>query len=217
MTTKFHPVKDINKKKEIWRLAVILDDIWSVYKGDTEDHVEVLLRDVNGDTIQVDEPDVLEIPPNVFKFKDFAEIKKGNYRQELLVDVIGVVDDIGKCVTANAAKKGNVAFVIKDLSDNTLDVTLWDALSVKFIDFFNNWSDLGLVVLIIKHARVKEAQGNYPLQFTNVWNGTKLLFDENIPEIKAFKTSLPKDVNYASQSMSICATIYINASTGKFK
>jgi hypothetical protein len=47
MTTKFHPVKDINKKKEIWRLAVILDDIWSVYKGDTEDHVEVLLRDVN--------------------------------------------------------------------------------------------------------------------------------------------------------------------------
>jgi hypothetical protein len=44
-------------------------------------------------------------------------------------------------------------------SDNTLDVTLWDALSGKFIDFFNNWSDLGLVVLIIKHARVKEAQG----------------------------------------------------------
>ncbi|WJX82879.1 hypothetical protein P8452_65588 [Trifolium repens] len=269
MTTKFHPVKDINKKKEIWRLAVILDDIWSVYKGDTEDHVEVLLRDVNGETIQdiihgddllkwkelmkegstyfmrnfrvsdndfqykmsehkckltfvgatkVDELDVPEIPPNVFKFKDFAEIKKGNYRQELLVDVIGVVDDIGKCVAANAARKGNVAFVIKDLSDNTLDVvTLWDALSVKFIDFFNNRSDLGPVVLIIKHARVKETQGNYPLQFTNVWNGTKLLFDENIPEIKAFKTSLPKDVNYASQSMSICATIYINASTGKFK
>ncbi|KAK2389193.1 hypothetical protein QL285_062803 [Trifolium repens] len=179
MTTKFHPVKDINKKKEIWRLAVILDDIWSVYKGDTEDHVEVLLRDVNVRTnnktfpfmydcsstssvsvsFSFDELDVPEIPPNVFKFKDFAEIKKGNYRQELLVDVIGVVDDIGKCVTANAAKKGNVAFVIKDLSDNTLDVTLWDALSGKFIDFFNNWSDLGLVVLIIKHARVKEAQG----------------------------------------------------------
>jgi hypothetical protein len=33
----------------------------------------------------------------------------------LCLDVIGVVDDIGKCVTANAAKKGNVAFVIKDL------------------------------------------------------------------------------------------------------
>jgi hypothetical protein len=33
----------------------------------------------------------------------------------LCLDVIGVVDDIGKCVAANAARKGNVAFVIKDL------------------------------------------------------------------------------------------------------
>jgi hypothetical protein len=47
MTTKYHPVKDINKKKEIWRLAVILDDIWSVHKGDIEDHLELLIRDVN--------------------------------------------------------------------------------------------------------------------------------------------------------------------------
>jgi hypothetical protein len=28
--------------------------------------------------------------------------------------------------------------------------------------------------------------GSYPLQLTNAWNGTKLLFDEKIPEIKAF-------------------------------
>jgi hypothetical protein len=47
-------------------------------------------------------------------------------------------------------------------SENTLDVTLWDALSIKFLDFYNNRSDLGPVVLIIKHARVKEAQGLYP-------------------------------------------------------
>jgi hypothetical protein len=33
----------------------------------------------------------------------------------MCLDVIGVVDDIGKCVTANATSKGNVAFVIKDL------------------------------------------------------------------------------------------------------
>jgi hypothetical protein len=46
MATNYHPVKDINRKKETWKLAVILDDMWSVYKGDTEDHVEVLLRDV---------------------------------------------------------------------------------------------------------------------------------------------------------------------------
>jgi hypothetical protein len=32
--------------------------------------------------------------------------------------------------------------------------------------------------------------GTYPLQFTNVWNGTKLLFDDNITEIAAFKNRL---------------------------
>jgi hypothetical protein len=34
------------KKRETWRLWVILDDMWTVYKGDTEDHVELLVRDI---------------------------------------------------------------------------------------------------------------------------------------------------------------------------
>ncbi|MCI30409.1 replication protein A 70 kDa DNA-binding subunit C-like [Trifolium medium] len=67
-----------------------------------------------------------------------------------------------------------------------MDCTLWDSLSVQFIEFYNKLTDLGPVVLIIKHARVKEPQGNYPLQLTNVWDGTQLLFDQTIPEIKAF-------------------------------
>jgi hypothetical protein len=29
--------------------------------------------------------------------------------------------------------------------------------------------------------------GIYNIQLSNVWDGTKLLFDENIPEIKTFK------------------------------
>ncbi|KAK2361746.1 hypothetical protein QL285_086866 [Trifolium repens] len=40
------------KKRETWRLWVILDDMCTVYKGDTEDHVELLVRDIKGDTIQ---------------------------------------------------------------------------------------------------------------------------------------------------------------------
>jgi hypothetical protein len=47
MTTSYHPVKDVTKKKQTWRLAVMVDDLWTVYKGEDEDHVEVLLKDVN--------------------------------------------------------------------------------------------------------------------------------------------------------------------------
>ncbi|MCH98552.1 replication protein A 70 kDa DNA-binding subunit C-like, partial [Trifolium medium] len=103
-----------------------------------------------------------------------------------MVDAIGSIDSIKKCVTATATKKGNVAFTLKDLRDNVLDCTLWDGLSVQFLDFYNNRANNGPVVMIIKHARVKEPQGVYPLQFTNVWNGTKLLFDTKIPEINVF-------------------------------
>jgi hypothetical protein len=41
----YDPIKSVTKKKEIWRLGVILDDMWTIFKGDTEDHIELLVRD----------------------------------------------------------------------------------------------------------------------------------------------------------------------------
>ncbi|WJX42670.1 hypothetical protein P8452_29876 [Trifolium repens] len=261
----FDPVKNITKKKEVWRLGVFLEDLISVYKGDVEDHMELLLRDIKGDTIQafimqtdianwkpklcegktynmrnfrvaendasykmsphkyrlqfvgatrVAEEIIRGMPQTAFNFKDFSEIQAGKYRADLLVDAIGVIISVGKCVTATATKKGSVAFTIKDLRDNVMDCTLWDALSVEFLNFYNLQSDVGRIVLILKHARVKEPQGSYPLQFTNVWNGTKLLFDEKIPEIKSFLESLPKDVAYMSHKQEVSySTPYYSQTT----
>jgi hypothetical protein len=42
----YDPVKNIKKKKEFWRLGVIIDDMWTVFKGEYEDHMEVLVRDI---------------------------------------------------------------------------------------------------------------------------------------------------------------------------
>jgi hypothetical protein len=42
-----------------------------------------------------------------------------------------------------------------------MDCTLWDALSVEFLNFYNLQSDVGRIVLILKHARVKEPQGGF--------------------------------------------------------
>jgi hypothetical protein len=46
MGTKYDSIENINKKKEIWRLAVIVDDMWSVYKGDKELSLELIIRDI---------------------------------------------------------------------------------------------------------------------------------------------------------------------------
>ncbi|GAU45447.1 hypothetical protein TSUD_107390 [Trifolium subterraneum] len=247
----YDPVKKINKKKEIWRLGVIIDDIWTMSVGDKADRMDMLLRDIKGDTIiatimesdiefwkpklieqktyfmrnfkvldvdtafkmtthkfrlifvggtKVDEVEIPGMIVSSFKFKDFAEIQSGKYQPDLLYDAIGVIDTIKKCVTASATRKGNISFTIKDLRSNVLDCILWDALSVEFLSNYNQQNDLGHVVMIMKHAKVKEPQGVYPLQLTNAWNGTKLLFDQNIPEIKEFLACLPKDVTFPTQS-----------------
>jgi hypothetical protein len=41
----YDPIKNVTKKRETWRLGVILDDMWTVFKGETADHIELLLRD----------------------------------------------------------------------------------------------------------------------------------------------------------------------------
>jgi hypothetical protein len=46
MARPYDPVKNVSMKKETWRLGVIIDDMWIVYKGDTEDHLELLVRDI---------------------------------------------------------------------------------------------------------------------------------------------------------------------------
>ncbi|WJX76153.1 hypothetical protein P8452_59600 [Trifolium repens] len=225
--------------------------MWTVFKADTADHIQLLLRDKEGDTIQatvmggemetwkpmltegktyymrnfrvfdntsdykvtthkfrltfvnatrVQPVDIAGIPNTMFKFKDFAEILAGNYKPDYLVDAIGVVHDIRKVVTGMPGRKSNVTFTIKDLSDTVMDCTLWDTLSVEFMNNYNQRTETGPAVLIIKHARVKDPQGVYPVQLTNVWDGTKLLFDPAIPEISAFAQSLPKDVTYSTQN-----------------
>jgi hypothetical protein len=44
MELLFDPVKNVTKKKEVWRLDVFVEDLLTVYKGDVEDHMESFHR-----------------------------------------------------------------------------------------------------------------------------------------------------------------------------
>ncbi|CAJ2662628.1 unnamed protein product [Trifolium pratense] len=129
------------------------------------------------------------IPKTHFYFKDFEEISNGKFCSDMLVDAIGVVNSIGKNVISTATREANIAFTIKDLRNKELDCTLWDTLSEQFLSGYNQQSNNNPVVIILRHVRVREAQGQYPLQLTNVWNRTKILFDPSIPEIEKFRAS----------------------------
>jgi hypothetical protein len=44
MELLFDPVKNVTKKKEVWRLDVFVEYLLTVYKGDVEDHMESFHR-----------------------------------------------------------------------------------------------------------------------------------------------------------------------------
>ncbi|AES86792.2 DUF223 domain protein [Medicago truncatula] len=158
---------------------------------------------VSGATI-IKPVDFPAIPLASFRFKDFGEILAGNYRNDLLIDVIGAFQDI-----TNTNKKGtiirSVTFLLKDASGLMIHATLWDEFAKQFFDAFNQANGPETIFIVLKHMRAREAQGIYPLCVTNTWSGTKVIINAEIPEIAEFKTrfaELPIDDVNASQQLS---------------
>ncbi|XP_058774959.1 uncharacterized protein LOC131649219 [Vicia villosa] len=116
------------------------------------------------------------------------------YLLKFTSDVIGVVDEIGYTQAQVGSKKQQVNFVIRDLSNNTITVTLWEAYAVQFINYVERQVDIAIpVVILIQYAKVKEAFGKYPLSVTNTYNVTKLAINEDMETIKQFAKMLTQD------------------------
>lgn len=73
-------------------------------------------------------------------------------------------------------------------SHDEISCTLWDQLAVKFSTYWNQRTVQDTVVVIIRHARIKEPRGKYAMSLSNAWNGTQLIINEDIPEITNFKS-----------------------------
>ncbi|KAG4954593.1 hypothetical protein JHK87_040187 [Glycine soja] len=59
-----------------------------------------------------------------------------------------------------------------------------------FLSYLNERGNDGLMVIILTHARVKDAQGSYPTSMSNSFKASKLLINEPILEIQEFKERL---------------------------
>ncbi|KAK2424254.1 hypothetical protein QL285_034634 [Trifolium repens] len=246
-------IKDINDEKELWKFAVRLEDVWKTGIGRGE-HLEFLILDKQGDTIQVVLPSDLcplfeskleegttyimknfkvqpndlkvkfcthpftlvavggeggsdiiptklpNIPSYKFNFKSFDDIKNGKYRHDLLVDIIGAVYDVQQDKKGFSTKKLPTTFSLADASMNILTCSLWGKFQTEFLEKYNELAGEGPVIVILKHAAIREPQGIYDLQITNAWSGTKLIMDPDFKEVKDYKTCLPQD--FVSQTQS---------------
>ncbi|KAI5428836.1 hypothetical protein KIW84_033728 [Lathyrus oleraceus] len=151
------------------------------------------------------------IPPKGYFFKDFGEILQGKCKTDRLednlnsiityityifantfnnkpyfnVDIIGTVSEINHIQSNTPGKKVVVSVVLKDLKGNCINCNLWEIYGSKFLAYYNDPKNNGAIVILLTHAMVKDGQ------VSNAWSGSKLLINEDIPEIQDFMSKLP--------------------------
>ncbi|KAK2381460.1 hypothetical protein QL285_069055 [Trifolium repens] len=266
MSRGFDAVNDINDSKELWKLAVRVEDLWTVtHRG--KEHLEFLILDKQGDQIQVILPSELcplwkstlvegatyvmknfktqpndfnlkycihpfklvfvggdggttikpqlipEIPDYNLNFKPFDEILEGKYHAEVLVDIIGAVHEIKPPKQTMAAKKWPTSFSLKDAAMNILPCALWGDLGQQFMNHYNSKTDDGPMVVIIKHAQIREPKGLFDLTISNAWTGTKLLLNPELQEIQEFIISLPENFKSPTQAGFLTVTTSVGQSS----
>ncbi|KAG4383168.1 hypothetical protein GLYMA_13G025000v4 [Glycine max] len=136
----------------------------------------------------VREANLHELPFKEFGFVEFANVVAGNFVSGLLVDIIGVVDQV--VFRHVSTKNTRVVFRMKDLSGEILSCTLWENYCTQFLSYLNERGDDGPMVIILTHARIKDAQGSYPASVSNSFKASKLLINDPILEIQEFKERL---------------------------
>ncbi|RZC11281.1 hypothetical protein D0Y65_011472 [Glycine soja] len=72
-------------------------------------------------------------------------------------------------------------------SGEILSCTLWENYCIQFLSYLNEHGDDGPMVIILTHARIKDAQGSYPASVSNSFKASKLLINDPILEIQEFK------------------------------
>ncbi|KAG4951814.1 hypothetical protein JHK85_045681 [Glycine max] len=109
----------------------------------------------NGVTV-VRQCDMEQLPFRKFRFVAFSSVIAGHFKIGLLVDVIGVVDEV--VFRYVSSKNTRVVLNLKDLSGQVLSCTLWENYCLQFLSYLNDIEDERPIVILLTHARIKEAQ-----------------------------------------------------------
>ncbi|KAI5397775.1 hypothetical protein KIW84_063553 [Lathyrus oleraceus] len=158
----------------------------SVYNNDFQwkvcDHSKKIVF-LGGTTMKAIE--LQNIPPKGYFFKDFGEILQGKCKTDRLEDIIGAVSEINHIQSNTPGKKVVVSVVLKDLKGNCINCNLWEIYGSKFLAYYNDPKNNGAIIILLTHAMVKDGQ------VSNAWSGSKLLINEDIPEIQDCMSKLP--------------------------
>ncbi|KAL5185227.1 Replication protein A DNA-binding subunit B [Glycine soja] len=157
----------------------------------------------------VREADLHELPFKEFRFVEFANVVAGNFVSGLLVgeyshnlcfhfdhNFFGFFSMTYfhfwwfKILLGSLIRWSFGMFHRKIPGGEILSCTLWENYCAQFLSYLNERGDDGPMVIILTHARIKDAQGSYPASVSNSFKASKLLINDPILEIQEFKERL---------------------------
>ncbi|WJX34065.1 hypothetical protein P8452_22213 [Trifolium repens] len=252
MSRAFDFIKDLNKERAIWKIAVQVVDSWVVIGTNGFQHLEMIIVDEKGDRVHVvtrykefehwksfiedhkiyvlyncqvydndagykpcegpfkivlgsgtnvkPAPEITNIPDQLFWFKNFKEVHDGNFKINILYEIIGVLHEVVKTQTVASGKKPCTNLILTDESGTMVDVTLWESFSTQLSNYIDARKDKGPIVIILTHAQCKLGDlfasiiNNGRPNFCNNWSGSKLLINFEHPSVESFKASF-KDIS----------------------
>ncbi|XP_039685009.1 uncharacterized protein [Medicago truncatula] len=112
-----------------------------------------------------------------------------SFKLKYHLDAIGAFQEVTNTNRSSGRLK-SITFLLRDASGKRLHCCLWDDYAKQFSDALASYNGDDEICIIIKHCRIKPAQGNYPVCFTNAWDGTQLLFNPVCPEVAKFRELL---------------------------
>ncbi|XP_028201912.1 replication protein A 70 kDa DNA-binding subunit E-like [Glycine soja] len=199
-------IKSIDGSKETLKLSVRISDLWFIGTPNKYEQAEMVFVDSDGDEIHayrvcdhqfklvfigvtvVRECVLGDIPFRKYRFAGFADVVAGQFERGLLVDVIGVVEEVAFRQVSGKGRR--VVFKLKDLSQQLLSCTLWDDYCLQFLKFLDDYKGDGPVTVLLSHCRIKEAQGSYPASINNSFKASKLIINQPVMEIQEFNERL---------------------------
>ncbi|RZB46439.1 hypothetical protein D0Y65_050464, partial [Glycine soja] len=128
--------------------------------------------------------DMEQLPFRKFRFVAFSSVIVGHFKIGLLVDVIGVVDE----VVFRYVSSKNTRVEFKGFE--VLSCTLWENYCLQFLSYLNDIEDERPIIILLTHARIKEAQRSYLASVSNSFKASKLMINDLVLEIQEFRESL---------------------------
>ncbi|XP_058774786.1 uncharacterized protein LOC131649057 [Vicia villosa] len=148
----------------------------------------------------VGDVDKHDIPPKPRPFTSFPDIINGNFQKNVLIGKTAsryhfllhyIVAQLLMFFVFN--NPSDVIGMLESVGNNTLNCTLWEDYAKQFFKFNeDNSATTGPIVIMIQYAKVKEA-GQYPFSVTNTFHVTKLLINADLPTVKDFVKTFPKE------------------------